>query len=69
MRKTILALTVLAAALHPNARDLIDRLVAEGIEPGRIETTTGGDNDPVDSNATASGRAENRRTELVVTQR
>ncbi len=44
-------------------------LVAQGIDAGRIETTTGGDTDPVDTNATASGRAENRRTELVVTQR
>ncbi|WP_174291440.1 OmpA family protein [Sphingomonas bacterium] len=44
-------------------------LVAKGIDAGRIETATGGDKDPVDSNATAPGRAENRRTELVVTQR
>ena len=44
-------------------------LVAKGIDGGRIETVTGGTTDPVDTNATASGRAENRRTELVVTQR
>ena len=44
-------------------------LVAKGIDGGRIETATGGDKDPVDTNATANGRAENRRTELVVTQR
>ena len=44
-------------------------LVAKGIDGGRIETTTGGASDPVDTNATAAGRAENRRTELVVTQR
>ena len=44
-------------------------LVAKGINGGRIETTTGGASDPVDTNATAAGRAENRRTELVVTQR
>ena len=44
-------------------------LVAEGIDAGRIETTSGGTSDPVDTNATAAGRAENRRTELVVTQR
>lgn len=44
-------------------------LVAMGIDAGRIETTTGGATDPVDDNATAAGRAENRRTELVVTQR
>ena len=44
-------------------------LVAKGIDGGRIETVTGGDTDPVDTNATPAGRAENRRTELVVTQR
>lgn len=44
-------------------------LVAEGIDAGRIETASGGDTDPIDTNATASGRAENRRTELVVLQR
>lgn len=44
-------------------------LVSRGIDAGRIETATGGDKDPVDTNATAAGRAENRRTELVVTQR
>lgn len=44
-------------------------LVAKGIDGGRIETVTGGENDPVDTNATAGGRFENRRTELVVTAR
>lgn len=44
-------------------------LVGKGIEAGRIETITGGEDDPVDSNATAGGRFENRRTELVVTTR
>ena len=44
-------------------------LVAKGVNGRRIETATGGDKDPVETNGTASGRAENRRTELVVTQR
>jgi outer membrane protein OmpA-like peptidoglycan-associated protein len=44
-------------------------LVAKGIDAGRIDTATGGEKDPVDTNATAAGRAENRRTELVVIQR
>jgi outer membrane protein OmpA-like peptidoglycan-associated protein len=44
-------------------------LVAKGIDAGRVETGSGGENDPVDTNATASGRFENRRTELVVTAR
>lgn len=44
-------------------------LVAKGIDAGSIETGTGGEADPVDTNATTSGQAENRRTELVVTRR
>lgn len=44
-------------------------LVQQGVEAGRIETVSGGEADPVDSNATASGQAQNRRTELVVTSR
>ncbi|GGE97361.1 OmpA family protein [Sphingomonas prati] len=44
-------------------------LLASGIAADRIETASGGENDPVDSNATAAGQAENRRTELVVLQR
>ena len=44
-------------------------LVAKGIDGSRIETATGGEKDPIDTNATPAGRAENRRTELVVTQR
>lgn len=44
-------------------------LVAQGVDAGRIETVSGGENDPIDTNATASGQAENRRTELVVVQR
>lgn len=44
-------------------------LTAKGIDAGRIETVSGGETDPVDTNATATGRFENRRTELVVTAR
>lgn len=44
-------------------------LVDQGIDANRIETVSGGEADPVDTNATASGRFENRRTELVVTAR
>jgi outer membrane protein OmpA-like peptidoglycan-associated protein len=44
-------------------------LVAQGIDAARIETVSGGESDPVDTNATTSGQAENRRTELVVTSR
>ena len=44
-------------------------LVAQGIDAARIETVSGGEADPVDTNATTAGQAENRRTELVVTSR
>lgn len=44
-------------------------LVAQGVDAARIETVSGGERDPVNSNATAPGQAENRRTELIVTQR
>jgi outer membrane protein OmpA-like peptidoglycan-associated protein len=44
-------------------------LVAEGIAATRLESASGGETNPVDSNATAAGRAENRRTELIVLQR
>lgn len=38
-----------------------------GIAAGRITTASGGDSNPVASNQTANGQAQNRRTELVVT--
>ena len=44
-------------------------LVAKGVTANRLETASGGDKDPVDTNATAGGRAENRRTEFVITSR
>ena len=44
-------------------------LIAKGVDAGRIETVSGGETDPVDTNATAGGRFENRRTEFVVTAR
>ncbi|MGI4881061.1 MAG: OmpA family protein [Janthinobacterium lividum] len=44
-------------------------LSSKGIDANRIDTGSGGDADPVDTNATSSGQAENRRTELVVVNR
>ena len=38
-----------------------------GIDAKRISTASGGDSNPVASNATAGGQFQNRRTELVVT--
>lgn len=44
-------------------------LVAGGIDVARLETASGGETDPVATNVTSSGQAENRRTELIVLQR
>jgi len=44
-------------------------LVARGVDAGRIDTASGGEGDPVDTNATGAGQAENRRTEIAVTSR
>lgn len=51
------------------AESVKSALVAKGIDATRIDTVSGGATDPVDTNATAGGRFENRRTELVVTAR
>lgn len=44
-------------------------LVADGVAADRIDTATGGELDPADTNATSVGQSENRRTELVALQR
>lgn len=44
-------------------------LVGKGVQAGRIETASGGENDPVATNSSEAGRAENRRSELVVVSR
>lgn len=44
-------------------------LVAKGIDAGRIDTGSGGATAPIATNATTTGEAENRRTELVVLNR
>jgi MYXO-CTERM domain-containing protein len=43
------------------------QLVDQGVAPDRIEATGMGDKDPVASNNTQAGRAQNRRVEAVVT--
>lgn len=42
-------------------------LTGAGIGADRIETGTGGESNPVDTNATSGGRSDNRRTDVVVT--
>ena len=44
-------------------------LAAQGIDAGRIDTASSGEVDPADTNATATGQAENRRAEVIVLQR
>ena len=44
-------------------------LVAQGVAADRIETASGGESEPVDTNTTAGGQAENRRTEVVIVSR
>ncbi|WP_419828176.1 OmpA family protein [Sphingomonas sp.] len=44
-------------------------LIDGGVNAKRIATASGGDSNPVASNATAGGQFENRRTELVVTSK
>lgn len=44
-------------------------LTDAGIDAKRVSTASGGDSNPVASNATAGGQFENRRTELVVTSK
>ena len=44
-------------------------LVADGIAADRIDTASAGEANPADTNATSTGQAENRRTELIVLQR
>jgi outer membrane protein OmpA-like peptidoglycan-associated protein len=44
-------------------------LVEKGVDAARIETVSGGADDPVATNSTVQGEAENRRTELVVLSR
>ncbi len=41
-------------------------LAAQGVSADRMKTATGGSSNPTDTNASSQGRAENRRTELVV---
>lgn len=44
-------------------------LTAKGVATNRVETASGGEQDPVATNATAPGQAENRRTEVVIVSR
>ena len=55
------------AAQRANA--VAQALIAAGVPAARVTAASGGEGNPVDTNATGSGQAENRRTDLVVTAR
>ena len=44
-------------------------LTAKGVAAERVETASGGESEPVETNATAGGQAENRRTEVIIVSR
>ena len=46
-----------------------DRLVAKGVEPGRLVVVAHGSTKPLDSNATVAGRAHNRRVQFRVEEK
>ncbi|KJY81711.1 membrane protein [Vibrio galatheae] len=48
------------------AQSVADVLVKEGIDSSRITATGEGENNPIASNETREGRAQNRRVEIVV---
>jgi len=47
------------------ARAVADYLTSQGVSPSRIDVRSEGESHPVASNATAEGRAENRRVEII----
>lgn len=51
------------------AASVAKALTDDGIDAKRITTASGGDSNPVATNATAGGQFANRRTELVVTSK
>jgi outer membrane protein OmpA-like peptidoglycan-associated protein len=50
------------------ARAVQEQLVAEGIDPDRIRTIGYGEQFPVASNETSSGRQQNRRVEVIISE-
>jgi OOP family OmpA-OmpF porin len=57
------------ALSEARAKNVMDALVAAGIDPSRLESKGYGDQYPVGDNATEAGRALNRRIALLVTQK
>lgn len=57
------------ALSEARAKNVMDALVAAGVDPSRLESKGYGDQYPVGDNATEDGRAQNRRIALLVTQK
>jgi OOP family OmpA-OmpF porin len=57
------------ALSEARAKNVMDALVAAGIDPSRLESKGYGDQYPVGDNNTEEGRAQNRRIALLVTQK
>jgi len=57
------------ALSEARAKNVMNSLVAAGIDPSRLESKGYGDQYPVGDNATEEGRAQNRRIALLVTQK
>lgn len=51
---------------HDRANAIVGALAERGVQPQRMVARSGGEADPVATNAAESGRAENRRTELIL---
>ena len=51
---------------HNRAKSVSDYLISKGVEESRLKSTGYGEEKPVADNATAAGRAKNRRTEMTV---
>jgi len=54
------------ALSQKRAESVMQYMVSEGVKPDLIEARGLGENDPVAANATAAGRAQNRRVELTL---
>jgi len=51
------------------AKNVMDALVAAGVDPSRLQSKGYGEEHPVGDNATEEGRAQNRRIAMLVTQK
>ena len=57
------------ALSEARAKGVMDALVAQGVDPSRLESQGYGDQYPVGDNSTEEGRQANRRIALRVTQK